>query len=101
MSSLRAKRSNPGFGGRELDCFVASAQNCFAICRELLAMTSFLILAAHGVRVLQSHVPPENRGRRECRAPGAPAASCAKEKSTRVSHHRFAENVPAFPARWF
>jgi hypothetical protein len=24
-----------------------------------------------------------------------------KNKSTRVSHHRFAETCPAFPARWF
>jgi hypothetical protein len=27
------------------------------------------------------------RGRRECRAPAAPAASRAKVESTRVSHH--------------
>src|SRR5579872_3262675 len=45
--------------------------------------------------------PPENRGRRECRAPGAPAASRAIKKAHERSHHRFAENVPAFPARWF
>jgi hypothetical protein len=34
---------------------------------------------------------PRNRGRGECRALGAPAASRAKVKSTRVSHHRVAE----------
>ena len=32
-----------------------------------------------------------NRGRRECRALAAPAASRAKVESTRVSHHRHAE----------
>jgi len=32
-----------------------------------------------------------NRGRRECRARDAPAASRAKQKSTRDSHHRSAE----------
>ncbi len=32
--------------------------------------------------------------------PDAPAASRAKNKSTQVSHHRFA-GEPAFPARWF
>jgi hypothetical protein len=33
--------------------------------------------------------PSKNRGRRESRVPFAPAASCAKVESTRVSHHRF------------
>jgi hypothetical protein len=31
--------------------------------------------------------PSRTRGRRECRAPGAPAASCAKVESTRVRNH--------------
>jgi hypothetical protein len=30
----------------------------------------------------------------------APTASRANKESTRVSHHRFAEDDPAFPARW-
>ena len=38
-----------------------------------------------------------NRGRGECRAPNAPAASCAKVESTRVSHHRSTGFIPAFP----
>src|SRR5260370_13019240 len=29
----------------------------------------------------------DNRGRRECRMPNAPAASCVKKTNTRVSHH--------------
>jgi hypothetical protein len=37
--------------------------------------------------------PSTNRGRRESRVPDAPAASCAKVKSTRVSHHRFAGSI--------
>src|SRR5581483_152264 len=101
MSSLRAKRRNPGFGGRELDCFVASAQNCFAICRELLAMTSFHILAAHRVRVLQSHVPRKTEGAGNAGRLARPQPRAQKKKAHERSHHRFAENVPAFPARWF
>jgi hypothetical protein len=42
--------------------------------------------AALCARVVQYHLPSEIRGRRECRAPGAPAASRV-EKNTRVSHH--------------
>ena len=37
--------------------------------------------------------PSEIGGSRECRAFGSPAASCAKVKSTRVSHHRSAETI--------
>jgi hypothetical protein len=37
------------------------------------------------------------RGRGECRAPNAPAASRAKVESTRVSHHRSTGFIPAFP----
>jgi hypothetical protein len=40
LASLQAKQSSPSSRAcRTMDCFVASAQNCFAICRELLAMT--------------------------------------------------------------
>jgi hypothetical protein len=35
-------------------------------------------------------------GRGECRVPCAPAASCAKVESTRVSHHRFT-GTPGIP----
>jgi hypothetical protein len=37
--------------------------------------------------------PSRTRGRRECRMLAAPAASRAKVKSTRASHHRFTETV--------
>src|SRR5262245_10757580 len=43
-------------------------------------------------RVMRNVVPPEVRGRRECRMQVAPAASCARVESTRVSHHRYAEH---------
>jgi hypothetical protein len=46
-----------------------------------------------------NHRAPEIGGRRECRVPGAPAASCAVKKA-----HEFetegTPNSPAFPARW-
>src|SRR6516162_3761926 len=35
----------------------------------------------------------DQRGRRECRVPDAPAASRAMKSGTRVSHHRFAETI--------
>ena len=38
-------------------------------------------------------------GRGECRVPVAPAASCAKVESTRVSHHEVAPGSPGIPAR--
>jgi hypothetical protein len=41
------------------------------------------------------------RGRRECRAPDAPAAARGVVVSTRVSHHGHTGKRPAFPAQWF
>src|SRR5256714_3587967 len=48
-----------------------------------------------------SFVPLQNRGRRESRVSDAPAASCAKIESTRVSHHRFAGSVRLSPRNGF
>ena len=52
--------------------------------------------------VCQEFPPSPNRGRRECRAPGAPAAARAmvasKEAHALVRSHR---KHPAFPAQWF
>jgi hypothetical protein len=42
-----------------------------------------------------------NRGRRECRVPNAPAASCVKKQTHERSHHRYTGVNPAFPAQWF
>jgi hypothetical protein len=66
-------------------------------------MTTHLrILATQSARGLLASVAPEIRGRRECRAPGAPAAACAKVESKKahalVRSHR---EHPAFPAQWF
>jgi hypothetical protein len=45
---------------------------------------------------------PDIRGRRECRALDAPAASCVVKKQTHErSHHGHTGNHPAFPAQWF
>jgi hypothetical protein len=46
-------------------------------------------------------VRPGNRGRRECRARDAPAASCVKKQTHERSHHGHTGNHPAFPAQWF
>ena len=45
---------------------------------ESKLQTALRILATLCARVLLSTSRPPNRGRRECRAPGAPAAACAK-----------------------
>jgi hypothetical protein len=70
---------------REKDCFAA------------LAMTVSWHTSAfprqHRARVLLQPSPSKQRGRRECRVLGTPAASRAKWKSTRVSHHRYAETI--------
>jgi hypothetical protein len=42
-----------------------------------------------------------SRGRRECRAPDAPAAACAVVESTRVSHHGHTGNTRHSPRNGF
>jgi hypothetical protein len=46
-------------------------------------------------------LPSENKGRRECRAPNAPAAWRAEKKPRQQSHHGHTGKRPAFPAQWF
>jgi hypothetical protein len=44
----------------------------------------------------------QERGRRECRVPPAPAASRANlSEAHERSHHRFTGTFPAFPTQWF
>ena len=52
-------------------------------------------------RAFASSTPSTERGRRECRAIGLPAAPRAKIKSTQISPPQVRRNNPAFPARWF
>ncbi len=48
------------------------------------------------------NLPPSPiRGRRECRAPDAPAAACAVVESTRVSHHGHTGNTRHSPRNGF
>src|ERR1700746_3387287 len=56
---------------------------------------------AHAPELCMSNLPFEIKGRRECRASDAPAASRAKNGSTRVSPPQVTPVHPAFPARWF
>jgi len=51
------------------------------------------ILAARCARGLSNETLEKFRGRRESRMLTAPAASRANEKSTRASHHRYAETI--------
>jgi hypothetical protein len=52
-------------------------------------------------RVVHESCALKNRGRRECRVPAAPIASCVKIKNTRVSSLQVRQIHPAFPAQWF
>jgi hypothetical protein len=45
--------------------------------------------------------PQAKRGRRESRASDAPAASYAKQKSIRASHHRFTGSIRPSLREWF
>src|SRR5258708_15387052 len=85
-----------------MDCFVASAPRNDGL---RISIQNFKqqrihvrILAARCVRGLRNLTLPENRGRRESRAPIAPAV--VRTTSARVDH-RFNRIIPAFPARRF
>jgi hypothetical protein len=51
--------------------------------------------------LLPNVVPPDIRGRRECRAPVAPAALRAKIKSTQASHHGHTGDIRHSPRNGF
>ena len=77
-----------------MDCFVASPRNDGKLqVRDLAA--GF----ARGLAC--SFRPLEYRGRRECRAPDAPAAACVLVESTRVSHHGHTGNTRHSPRNGF
>ena len=100
--------------GRKLDCFAALAMTAicgFAISKSRLRdlksrLRDLKVAASRSRRAFRArfavNVPPSPvRGRRECRAPGAPAAACVVVENTRVSHHGHTGKHPAFPAQWF
>ena len=83
-SSLRAERSNPCSHEERMDCFASLAMT--ARCGSAFPRRDAPELCMNS--------SPRNggrgatpRGSGECRVPVAPAASCAKAESTRVSHH--------------
>jgi len=51
-------------------------------------------------RVATSHCPLSDRGRRESRAPTAPAAPCAMVVKNAHGFDRYSRDIPAFPAQW-
>jgi hypothetical protein len=62
---------------------------------------SFAISRRDAPEFLLSTFRPHIRGRRECRALGAPAASRAKMKKHTSKSPRSHRKHPAFPAQWF
>jgi hypothetical protein len=96
---------------RPLDYSPASLE--YWVARSSRAMTSESLAPSHssntplhsrGVNspeLCMNISPLENRGRRECRALNAPAASCVKKQTHERSHHGHTGNHPAFPAQWF
>jgi hypothetical protein len=65
-----------------------------------VARHGFAISPRHAREVCLNFPSPCYRGRRECRAPNAPAASHARKKARERSHHGHTGNHPAFPAQW-
>jgi hypothetical protein len=76
---------------KRLDCFVALAPRN--------DVTHLRLPAAQYVRVIASM--PSERGRRECRALAAPAASRAKNKKHTSIVTTVTPETRAFPAQWF
>ena len=99
-----------------VDCFVACAPRndghdfrspchrpyCFTFQTARRVPTRLRDLAAGFARGLpRTSRLLKFRGRRECRALDAPAASCVKKQTHERSHHGHTGNHPAFPAQWF
>jgi hypothetical protein len=66
-----------------------------------IIQTSLHLPAARSARVVACSFRPLFRGRRECRAPGAPAAARGVVVSTRVSHHGHTGNARHSPRNGF
>jgi hypothetical protein len=79
----------------------SSSTNCFGF--NCQTATHFAATASRSRRVSHAsfvrHVRPKIRGRRECRAPAAPAAS--RGVKTRALVTTVVPGRPAFPAQWF
>jgi hypothetical protein len=74
-----------------MDCFVALAplrkRFAFVTGNDGKSRHTCAFPRRSRARVVHVFFARKNRGRRECRAPDAPAASCAKVESTRVRNH--------------
>jgi hypothetical protein len=84
-----------------MDCFVALAplrkRFAFVAGNDGKSRHTCAFPRRSRARVVQEIMcPKRKRGRRECRAPDAPAASCAKVESTRVRNHGSPE-TPGIP----
>jgi len=87
-----------------LDCFVATLLAMTSRCdfgfNFQTARTRARLLAARASELCVILCVQKNRGRRESRVHGAPAASCAVKKAHELVTTGSPEH-PAFPAQWF
>jgi hypothetical protein len=79
---------------KRMDCFIAAAPRNDV-------ETQVRDLAAPAREFCHQRPALLNRGRRECRAPDAPAAACVVVESTRVSHHGHTGNTRHSPRNGF
>src|SRR5665213_383273 len=88
----------------EVDCFVASlpCANASRLSQAMTAGHDFAISPHVLARALRFRSARSMKGRRECRAHGAPAASrTIKSKVHECRHHRSRRDRPAFPTQRF
>jgi len=87
----------PAFAGTTSTALIRS----FSFQSTVLANTASRSRRLFRARFAVEFPPSAVRGRRECRAPGAPAAACAVVESTRVSHHGHTGNTRHSPRNGF
>jgi hypothetical protein len=75
--------------------------DCFASLAMTIEDVKEHSRGAFFARAMLQSAALEIRGRRECRALAAPAASHAKQKSARAKSPQAGRSDPALPAQWF
>jgi len=93
---LRAKRSNPSIPVLRHGLLRGACHRARVRATRWLAMTkrrAFAFPRRDSPEFYKAIAPGKDRGSRECRMHGAPAALRANGKSTQASHHRYVETI--------